>query len=281
MAIRTRHAALAAVTFAAVFGSAGSGPAQTARPTDGVRFAFTQTELSTKQAGGFAGGDTFESFPVVTCRWPDGKTSISDAAARTVKCLPRGARFPVVTGRKWFLLESPIGGAAYPVENGDLSDDVRFVHASKTPGVMSVGPVLLQFGDYSGGARPSILRGGSSVWIYDYRTENGPEVLRISTSTGAVLERTVMPAISRPVCAVNRYGFWMGQDGNSHYPKGVKLGIWYAPPGADTAVLVRPTDDFVFSITSPGRSVDVRVQTPPGLKGNFKNYLWRFTPIRR
>jgi hypothetical protein len=176
-------------------------------------------------------------------------------------------------------LESPIGGALYPVGNGHLSDDVRFVHASGSPGVISVGPVLMQFGDYSGGARPSVIVSNNSVWVYDYWTENGPEVLRISTLTGQVLQRTVMPAISRPTCSVNRYGFWMGQAGNSFYPRGVTLGVWYAPVGGAHGVLVRRTDDFVFGITTVGRSVEVAVATPGYDGGRRTEYLWRFTPI--
>ena len=62
-----------------------------------------------------------------------------------------------------------------------------------------------------------------------------------------------MPAISRPVCSVNRYGFWMGQAGNSDYPKNTKLGIWYAPLGARHGVLVRRTNDWVLGFVSRGR----------------------------
>jgi hypothetical protein len=196
-----------------------------------------------------------------------------------VKCFPQGTRFPVPRDGSWDILDSPIGGALYPVQNGHLSDDIRFVHASGTPGVISVGPVLMQFGDYSGGARPSVVVSSNSVWIYDYWTENGPEVLRISTITGKVLQRTVMPAISRPTCSVNRYGFWMGQAGNSFYPRDVTLGVWYAPVGGAHGALVRRTDDFVFGITTVGRSVEVEVAAPGYKGGAQKEYLWRFTPV--
>lgn len=196
-----------------------------------------------------------------------------------MKCLPQGTRFPVPKGGSWDILESPIGGALYPVGNGHLTDDIRFVHASGSPGVISVGPVLMQFGDYSGGARPSLIVSSKSVWIYDSWTENGPEVLRISTLTGQVLQRTVMPAISRPTCSVNQYGFWMGQADNSIYTSAVTLGVWYAPVGVAHGVLVRRTDDFVFGITSVGKSVEVDV-APPGYEGGSHiEYLWRFTPV--
>ena len=135
------------LTVAVVLASCVSWSAGTAAAGRVVHFAFSQTVLAGKQTGGFAAGDSFESFPVVTCQWPDGKTSITVAAARAVKCFPPGAKFSATAGRKWFVLVSPIGGAQTPVANGNLSDDIRFVHASKTPGVMSVSPVLMQFVD--------------------------------------------------------------------------------------------------------------------------------------
>jgi hypothetical protein len=259
-----------------IVGYVASGAVGTGTSGRVVRFAFSQTELS-KPLIDIPEPD-HEPVPVVTCQWPDGKTSITISAARQVKCFPQGTRFPVPKGGSWDILDSPIGGALYPVENGHLSDDIRFVHASGSPGVISVGPVLMQFGDYSGGARPSVVVSSKSVWIYDYWTENGPEVLRISTLTGQVLQRTVMPAISRPTCSVNQYGFWMGQAGNSFYPRGVTLGVWYAPVGVAHGVLVRRTDDFVLGIITVGRSVEVAVAIP-GYGGTQKEYLWRFTPI--
>ncbi len=265
---------LLCVAIAAAVGYGVSRAAGTGAPRS-VRFAFSQTELSTRQGSDIAGSEN-ESFPVVTCQWPDGKTSITVYSARRVTCFPQGTH-PITTGRSWLLLDSPIGGAKYPVQNGHLSDDIRFVHASTKPEVMSVSPVLMQFGDYSGGARPSIIISRNSVWIYDYWTENGPEVLRISTTTGAILQRTVMPAISRPVCAVNRYGFWMGQAGNSFYGKGVTLGVWYAPIGATHGVLLRRTNDFVWGIAAVGTSVDVEVSPQGYSSSTQKEYLWRFS----
>jgi len=268
---------LASAVIPNVVGYVASRAVATDRSGRVVRFSFSQTALS-KPLLDIPVAD-HEPVPVVTCQWPDGKTSITASAAREVKCFPQGTRFPVPKGGSWDILDSPIGGALHPVGNGHLSDDIRFVHASGSPGVISVGPVLMQFGDYSGGARPSVIVGSKSVWIYDYLTESGPEVLRISTSTGQILQRTVMPAISRPACSVNQYGFWMGQADNSFYPRGVRLGVWYAPVGGAHGVLVRRTDDFVFGITTVGRSVDVAVATPGYEGGAQMEYLWRFTPI--
>jgi hypothetical protein len=243
-----------------------------------VRFSFSQTAVPS--TGFTFSGPSNELFSsVIDCQWPDGKTSITASAARRVTCFPKGSHFPDVTGNKWFLLDSAIGGAKYPALNGPLTDDLRLVHASSVPGVMSISPVLMQFGDYSGGARPSVIVSQKSVWVYDYVTEKGSEVLRVSTSTGAILQRNAMPAISRPACIVNQYGFWMGQTNDSFFPKDTRLGIWYAPIGHKHGILVRATNDDVFGIRTTGKSVEVEVAKTGGLPPK-DDHLWRFTPIR-
>jgi hypothetical protein len=215
---------------------------------------------------------------VVYCQWPNGKTSITATAAQRVTCFPKGVHFPDLTGSRWFLLDSPIGGAKYPTLNGALSDDIRVVHASRVSGLMDVSPVLMQFGDYSGGARPSTIVSGHSVWLYDYLTEHGAELLRVSTITGRVIQRTAMPAISRPACTVNQYGFWMAQAPNSFFSKKTRLGIWYAPIGAKLGVLVRASDEYIIAIGTAGETVDVEAEKPPHGTSAPPGYLWRFEP---
>lgn len=251
---------------------AASSPTQTP-----VRFAFSQTKLTTSPVPQIG---EYESYLPARCQWPDGKTSITVKSARAVDCFPSGvAHFPTPTGDAFALLASPIGGAKYPVENGQLTDDIRFVHASHAKGVIDVGPILMQFGDYSGGARPSLLAKDGSIWIFDYQTENGPEVLRISAATGAVLQRTAMPAISRPVVAVNQYGFWMGQAATSLYAqRSVILGIWLAPIGASQGVLIRHTDGVIWNMKPSGKSMDVYL-SPTLPLGKPMNELWRFSPV--
>jgi hypothetical protein len=243
-----------------------------------VRFSFTSSNTSYDVAGIpdlEAGLGTFSR----TCQWPDGRTSISLAEVRTFDCFPDGVgQFPVPNKNSIELLVSPIGGAKYPVQNGNLSDDIRVVHPPNSEGVIDVGPVLMQFGLYSGGAQPSFISDSTSLWIFDYVTENGPEVIRISTTTGALLQRTIMPAISRPVIGVDRYGFWMGQTSNSFYGQNLRLGIWLAPIGAKRGELLKSMTGIVWSIMPSGDSMIAYVST--GLPANSaKPQLWRFTPI--
>lgn len=243
--------------------------------TKAVKFSFTQSAMP---KGFHFPVPNDGHAPLVYCQWPNGKTSITAVAARRVTCFPRGSHFPDLSGRGWALLDSPIGGKKYPTLNGKLSNDLRLIHASNMPGVMDVSPVLMQFGDYSGGARPSIIARGDSLWLYDYVTEHGAELLRVSTSRGRIVQRTAMPAISRPACTVNQYGFWMAQAPNSFFSKKTQLGVWDAPFGAKRGVRVRATDEYIVAIGTRGSTVYVDAEMPPHGTSAPAQYLWRFAP---
>ena len=175
-------------------------------------------------------------------------------AARELECFPTGVeKFPIPAADSFALLDSPIRGARFPAQNGNLTDDLRFVHVSPNKEVVEVSPVLLQFGDYSGGARPSFIEGDDSLWIFDYMTEHGAEVIRISTAAGAILQRTSMPSISRPVIAVNRLGFWLGQDSESVFGYGPPTpGVWLAPIDGSRGVLMKQTNGNLFAMAPSG-----------------------------
>jgi hypothetical protein len=208
------------------------------------------------------------------CPWPNGETAITvtQEKARGCDLLP--------DGRSFALLASPIGGASSPSQSAKLTDDVRFVHAATAKGVIDVGPVLMEFGDYSGGARPDVVANASTIWIFDYQTERGPEVLRISAVTGAILQRTEMPAISRPVMAVNGSGFWMGQAVNSLIGSSrTVLGVWLAPLHASRGVLVRRTNGAIISMASSGSSMIVDVAPSVTTQAPPAALRWKFTPL--
>lgn len=203
---------------------------------------------------------SYEGSPTeAECQWPNGRTSITVAQARDVFCGGTDS-IPIVKQGSNALLAPGVDDTKYPPENGSLGADLRFVSAPDAHGVIHVSPVLLEYGDYSGGARPSFISEHKSLWIFDYATEHGAEVIRISTATGVILQRTEMSAISRPMIAVNELGFWMGQASNSLSPSGTKLGIWLAPIGASTGELLAATDWHVDSIVPSGSSVAIYLQ---------------------
>jgi len=218
-----------------------------------------------------------DDLPSATCQWPDGRSSITLAAARRLDCSTfGGANFPIPRANSFTILDSPIGGAPYN-ENGQLTDDLRFVHLSADKSVIDVGPVLMQFGAYSGGAQPSFVEADGSLWIFDFRTEHGSEVIRVSTTTGAILQRTAMPAISRPVVAVNQVGFWLGQATNSLFSGSPTLGVWLAPVGAKKGDLIRQTDGAIWAMLPNGSSMNVYL-SPRWHTGDQSYQIWTFTP---
>jgi hypothetical protein len=214
-----------------------------------------------------------ESTPCVDCQWPDSRVSISVQAARVFDCFPTGVgKLPILAAKSYALLASPIGGARFPLQNGGLRDDIRFLHLCDDGNEIDVGPMLLQFVDGSGGARPSFLE--ANGWIYDDMTEHAAEVIQVSTTTGALLQRTLMLSISRPDIALNQSGFWLGQDTDSPWNPGATLGIWLAPAGATKGVLVKATDGGVMGMQRSGISMDVYLY-PGRIRDSLK--LWRFT----
>ena len=237
-----------------------------------VRFAFSQQKFPRVPS---VPGPSYINLSLAlfsNCPWPPGKTSISikEAAAEHCDLLAHGQSFG--------LLESAIGGAKYPKQSGPLTSDVRFARLDKARGVIAIGPVLMEYGQYSGGVVPDAVRYGNSIWLFDCATERGPEVLRLSATTGAILQRTSMPDISRPVVGVDDSGFWMGEAGSSFWGSKVKLGVWLAPLDARHGILLRPTDDVIYTMTASGSSMDIVVgPRPVGSLG----FLWKFAPLAR
>jgi len=70
------------------------------------------------------------------------------------------------------------------------------------------GRVVMRYEDASD-TRPQYAWYGRSLWIYDVATSDGPEALRFDARTGALLQRTVMPRLFRPVMVANADGLWL------------------------------------------------------------------------
>lgn len=173
------------------------------------------------------------------------------------------------------ILSSPIGGKLPETQSGGFSRELRFV--KREGRVVDVGPSLMEYGDYSGGARPSFDQSGGSLWIFDDKTERGAEVIRVSTRTGKLLQRTAMPAISRPIVGANGLGFWLAQDSDSLYPAtGVRLGVWFAPVGASKGELAKATKGSAWAMRADGRTMDVYI-SPRWPRMPRAVELWRFT----
>lgn len=224
---------------------------------------------------------TPEELTFTECQWAPTRTSITVTAAHSYQCYPSEAgQFPIPAADSFALISTPVDGRAIPDNKGKYSDELRFVHLASNRQVIEVSAPLFEFSDVFGGAAPSIVERDGALWMFDYITEHGPEVLRVSTTTGAILQRTTMPAISRPVFAANQLGFWLAQNADSFYgnPKPA-LGVWFAPLGASKSVLVKQTSGNVLAMQPDGKAMDVYLDpSSPDAITDLK--IWRFTLAR-
>jgi hypothetical protein len=79
--------------------------------------------------------------------------------------------------------------------------------------VTLAGKVVMRFNDASD-TRPQYAWYGRSLWIYDVATTDGAEALRFDAHTGALLQRTAMPKMYRPVMVANGDGLWLSPATN-------------------------------------------------------------------
>jgi hypothetical protein len=88
------------------------------------------------------------------------------------------------------------------------------------PAGYRLGPVIVTYPDGSD-TRAETIQGDGSLWVYASMT--GPraklgELLRISETTGRVVERWRMPQIVRALLATNANGLWLAPSNDSGFP---------------------------------------------------------------
>ncbi len=248
-----------------------------------INFVVTSSTTSWTKIPGHPearGGEGYpgEDYPLAYCDWPSDMATISVADAKTFRCSPYSVGLAVPAPGSFEIISSTIGDKWPETQSGGLSRELRFV--KRDGDVLEVGPTLMEYGDYSGGARPSFDESDGSLWIFDDKTEHGPQVIRISTESGKLLQRTTMPQISRPVIGANALGFWLAQDTSSLYPSsGVRLGIWFAPIDASKGELVKATRGSAWAMVAHGDAIDVFIS--PRLPVDKSGVdLWRFSPAK-
>jgi len=92
-----------------------------------------------------------------------------------------------------------------------MMTSVRIAHLSPT-GRVEVGPVVLRYEEASDTHLESVYAAGS-LWLYAPSTPRGGRALRISETTGAVLQDTpVSPAMDRPVIGANATGLFLAPN---------------------------------------------------------------------
>lgn len=134
-----------------------------------------------------------------------------------------------------------------------------------------LGPPVMSFPQESDGW-PTWTYGDGDLWLFDALAKGGSQLLRISGSTGAVIQRIAMPAISRPIVAFDDDGFWLAPAANSGGDGGASTSVYHVVPGSRTATRA-------FSLRS-GEPVSWMVASGHSLwlaPGPRPSTIWHFT----
>jgi hypothetical protein len=126
---------------------------------------------------------------------------------------------------------TPFGNA------GAASITIRISRAVPSSPGYDLGPVVMSFPQESDGW-PTWTYGDGDLWLFDALAKGGSQLLRISGTSGAVLQRIAMPAISRPIVAFDDDGFWLAPAANSGGDGGTSNGVYHVAPGGGAALRV-------------------------------------------
>jgi hypothetical protein len=140
--------------------------------------------------------------------------------------------------------------------NGNPSGSHVYV-AHATAGGFALGPVVMTYSELSD-TDAEWLYGDGYLWLFDCLTTHGSELLRISATSGAVLQTVRMPDIDRPLLAVDGDGFWLAPAVNSSSGS-----IYRVAPGMKRPVPVRRIRWDAYWMTAADHSVWVSVDHYP------------------
>lgn len=164
-----------------------------------------------------------------------------------------------------------------PARSGGASAVVRIAHVTAgSPGYV-LGPIVMTFPALAyGQTQPSWIYGDGDLWLYDW--VNRFDLLRVSATTGAVLQRLRIPKIQTPLLAFNHDGLWIAPYGESSGP------LYRLAPGATkvSAVFDLGSEGFAWWLVASGNSVWLDAQPRPvtrvstiwHLRGPNANPLW-------
>jgi hypothetical protein len=136
---------------------------------------------------------------------------------------------------------------------------------------IAVGPALALF-QWNSGTHPLVANGPGVLWLFELGASDSPlaappTVWRISDRSGAVLQKTTVPPLLRPLLAADKSGLYLAGAGSFG---GVGHGlIFHVGVGAKSAVTVLGTGsvpaslEFVGSLTAGNGKVVAAVCTRP------------------
>lgn len=184
---------------------------------------------------------------------PQTATSLNQtcaAASVNPQTLNTGA---VITGS----CDNPrLSGQTVEAVNTNVPDSnnatISISSVSPTTGQVIVGPVVMTYGSYSD-TRPVMAYGSQWLWIYDVETTSGPQLLQVSTDSGAVVDVVPMPKLYRPLLAADDGGVWIANSIEGS--EDALPALFYVASGAsDPATVVADTGIAICWLTAEGTS---------------------------
>jgi hypothetical protein len=108
---------------------------------------------------------------------------------------------------------------------------------------------------------PTWIYGGGDLWLYEWDNPGGIDLMRISATTGAVLQRLRMPKMGHAILAYNDDGLWISPSGETLQPEA----LYRVAPGATVATPVFHFvgEGFAKWIVASGDDVWVNAQPRP------------------
>jgi len=150
---------------------------------------------------------------------------------------------------------------------------VRIAHVVPGSPGFELGPVVMTYSTYSDTAAEWTY-GDGSLWLYDVATTHGSELLRISDTTGRVLQRIAMPSLSRPIIAADADGLWMVPGVTSGWTGHPALGLYHVGVSARAPTLAFTSKANAEWMVASGHSVWIDFNHYPK-----QSTLWRFTGL--
>ncbi len=149
-----------------------------------------------------------------------------------------------------------------PASSGGPSAVVRIAHVvSQSPGY-TLGPVVMTFPALAwGDSAPTWIYGGGDLWLYEWANPGGIDLMRISATTGAVLQGIRVPKMGHAILAYNDNGLWIAPSGETVQPEA----LYRVAPGATVATPVFhfAGEGYAKWIVASGDDVWVNAQPRP------------------
>jgi len=149
-----------------------------------------------------------------------------------------------------------------PARTGGPSAVVRIAHVVPHSPGYTLGHVVMTFPALAwGDSAPTWIYGGGDLWLYEWDNPGGVDLMRISATTGDVLQRVRAPKVWHPVLAYNAEGLWIAASGQTSSP----MPLYLFAPGATqaSAVFHFAGDGFAKWIVGSGDALWLNAQPRP------------------